>query len=359
MFNRFTRSGHAPGRLALLAAALLVTTSAGASAGAPSPAASPGSSTQSAAPAVTNADPLSAIKAYASCMRDQGIDMPDPTVGTVEVGSVDAGSLNVTPDSGAPGLTVVSGSGVVSVSAGSAPVQGTDPAGSADVQKFQAADQACRHFLPAATTIAATPVDPAAQKAFTDYTACMRQHGVDMPDPQVVTSVQVPDAIQSTGPATIVSGGAGVVVGVGGVVAASGATLSDPANGVDPQKLQAADEACRHFLPDGGAGAATISVSTAVDPASVAAFTDFAKCMREHGVDMPDPQVQSTGGASIVVGSGTISSSSTGSAADPATLTAANDACSHFLPGGGPTSGGVMVVGSAPAEPVPAATPKP
>ncbi|HEV3463758.1 MAG TPA: hypothetical protein VG846_07230, partial [Actinomycetota bacterium] len=50
----------------------------------------------------------------------------------------------------------------------------------------------------------------------------------------------------------------------------------------DPRKLDAAQKACGSLL-GGGDGPGQI------DPAERDAMVDFARCMREHGIDMPDP----------------------------------------------------------------------
>ena len=61
--------------------------------------------------------------------------------------------------------------------------------------------------------------------------------------------------------------------------------------------MQAADEACRHLLPAAGMG----DPNATMDPALADQMLKFAQCMRDHGVDFPDP-VFSGGGMSIQVG---------------------------------------------------------
>jgi len=51
----------------------------------------------------------------------------------------------------------------------------------------------------------------------------------------------------------------------------------------------------------------------------------FARCMRQHGVNMPDPKVQSGGGVSITVQKGTAKT----------TVDAATKQCKQYMPGGG------------------------
>jgi hypothetical protein len=87
------------------------------------------------------------------------------------------------------------------------------------------------------------------EQAF-EFVACMREHGIDLPDPE-------PD------------GEGGYKLGLGDI------DRDDPA-------LLPALEACRDLLPD--------SVrDVADDPKTQDQLREFAKCMREHGIDLPDP----------------------------------------------------------------------
>jgi hypothetical protein len=92
------------------------------------------------------------------------------------------------------------------------------------------------------------------QQAALDFAKCMREHGIDMPDPQVDEQGRVR-------------------VRVGG-----------PGGGArpDPKKLDEAQKACGHLM-GGGDGPGQI------DPEERDAMVAFARCMREHGIDMPDP----------------------------------------------------------------------
>jgi hypothetical protein len=100
---------------------------------------------------------------------------------------------------------------------------------------------------------AKTAKDP--QQAALDFAKCMREHGIDMPDPQVDEQGRVR-------------------VRVGG-----------PGGGArpDPKKLDEAQKACGGLLGGGGDGPGQI------DPEERDAMVAFARCMREHGIDMPDP----------------------------------------------------------------------
>lgn len=86
------------------------------------------------------------------------------------------------------------------------------------------------------------------------FAQCMRENGVDMPDPEPGKGVQL-----KVGPET-------------------------------PQEtVQAALEACREYSPqENGAGEA--------DPERDAAFREYAQCMRDNGVEaFPDPEPGSPG----------------------------------------------------------------
>src|SRR3954454_6812305 len=90
-----------------------------------------------------------------------------------------------------------------------------------------------------------------AKQAMLDYARCMREHGVDMPDPQFEGN-----RVRMTGP-----------------------------RNVDRTKMRAADKACA-------------SIRDSVKPPELSdeqreefkrAALANARCMREHGLDFPDP----------------------------------------------------------------------
>jgi hypothetical protein len=92
------------------------------------------------------------------------------------------------------------------------------------------------------------------------FAACMREHGVDMPDPKVAEGGSD-------------QGGTVFEIPEGG----------DGAPAADPQKIEAAQKACGSLLPDGGD-------MPKPDAATVEQMRRFAKCMRENGIDkFPDP----------------------------------------------------------------------
>ena len=107
--------------------------------------------------------------------------------------------------------------------------------------------------------------DAAEQDALVKFAQCMRQHGVNMPDPT--------------------PGGSS---GRGAIQALPGGSAKDPAA---IQKMQAASTACDKLLPNGGK-------PTAQDEQR---RLKFAQCMRAHGVNMPDPNPNGGGGEAISI----------------------------------------------------------
>jgi hypothetical protein len=135
----------------------------------------------------------------------------------------------------------------------------------------------------------------------------MRDNGIDMPDPEVVDD------------------GGGGQVGMAFKVGGDGGSI-------DKEEFRAADAACRHHLADVIDDKSTGGLS----PEDEDRLLQFARCMREHGIDMPDPQ----SGGMIVNEEG-----GDGSKIDPndPDFQAAQEACGGLLPGkiqvGGPGSG--------------------
>ena len=130
------------------------------------------------------------------------------------------------------------------------------------------------------TTEDTTPVDPS--EAPLKFAQCMREHGIDMPDPTVTAD-------------------GGVLVQIG-----SAGTSEDgaaPADSPDPKEFEAANKDCEHFMDD---AAAQFDPPSEEDRKKMEEQAlAFSKCMREHGIDMPDPQISADGGGiSISVGGG-------------------------------------------------------
>jgi hypothetical protein len=156
------------------------------------------------------------------------------------------------------------------------------------------------------TAVTGTSVSEAdADQAMLDFAGCMRAHGVDMPDPQ----------INGDGQGTFTAGVAG--------------------DGDNKAKLDEAQKACQSYLDK------VKSNAPPMDPAKLEAekqkLLDFAQCMRDHGIDFPDPQISSDGGGLSVQMGGP------GLDPDSPAFKDANDACSTQTgmppPGSGPGFG--------------------
>ncbi|GGO08310.1 hypothetical protein [Microbispora bryophytorum] len=93
---------------------------------------------------------------------------------------------------------------------------------------------------------ASAPVDR--QEAQLKFAQCMREHGVDIPDPGPDGRVRI--------------------IGKKG----------------DEALMEKAMQACRHFMKD-----AVGDKLGGDDPQARDRMVKFAQCMREHGIDMPDP----------------------------------------------------------------------
>lgn len=110
--------------------------------------------------------------------------------------------------------------------------------------------------------------DAEREDAMLEFTECMREHGVDMPDPGA-------------------SGGAGEVI-IGGP---AGEARGSKADG---QEFEEAHTACEPILEDAFGDRPQMS------PEEQAEMQDnmlaFTECMREHGIDMPDPEFSEDGG---------------------------------------------------------------
>jgi hypothetical protein len=172
------------------------------------------------------------------------------------------------------------------------------------------------------------------EDAMLAFARCMREHGIDMPDPD--TS----------------GGGPGVLTFSAG---APGGELDANAS-----KFQEANDACKDLMGD--AGPMNLSPEQAQEMQDQALA--FSRCMREHGVNMPDPSFDGEGHVMMKIDDA--------SGIDPSDpkFEAAQQACgSAFGPAGAKagaglsvasggkavsgakegSSGGVMVFGGAPA----------
>jgi hypothetical protein len=120
------------------------------------------------------------------------------------------------------------------------------------------------------------------EEAFLDFARCMREHGIDMPDPDT-------------------SGGGGTVkFGVARPAPGSAAAAAGTKIDAGMEDFQKANDACKDILGDVG--------PQTMDPKQQQEMQDralaFSKCMREHGVDMPDPQFSGQGAVTMRIGEG-------------------------------------------------------
>lgn len=97
-------------------------------------------------------------------------------------------------------------------------------------------------------------------------------------------------------------------------------TLSDP-------KFSAALDKCRSLMPNGG------PMNQSFDVAAQDKILQLVKCMREHGVTVPDPQFDANGKVVLSGGMPQINPS------DPK-FASAIQACRQYLPSGLPGASG-------------------
>jgi len=106
-------------------------------------------------------------------------------------------------------------------------------------------------------------------QALLDYAECMRDHGIDMPDPKISSDE-----------------GGGILI-----EQEEGADM-DP----ESDEFQRANEACQPILDDAMG-------EIEVDPEQQAQMREqllaFAQCMRDHGIDMEDPVFDENGRVQI------------------------------------------------------------
>ena len=120
------------------------------------------------------------------------------------------------------------------------------------------------------------------------YAKCMREHGVDVPDPK--------------------PGGNGMIQLAPG---------TGPGGGVDAETFDSAQQACAKYAEDmGGPGVAGLG------EADKERMLKFARCMRDQGIDVPDPDFGEKGEVAVEV--------PLGSADDP-DFQAAHEACQRYF----------------------------
>jgi len=115
------------------------------------------------------------------------------------------------------------------------------------------------------------------QDAMLEYAECMRDEGIDFPDPQM------------NGDGLVIMGGGG------------GREDGGPPSQAEMDAFEAADEACQHILE------AVEGEMPRPDPEQEAEMRDqalaFSECMRENGVEnFPDPQFDEDGGMTMSIG---------------------------------------------------------
>jgi hypothetical protein len=131
------------------------------------------------------------------------------------------------------------------------------------------------------------------RQAALDFAKCMREHGINVPDPEITGS---------NGNLTVKNK---LPVGV---------------NRKDP-RLKAAQEACKKYMPNGGQ-------PPKPNPQQHQQALQFAKCMREHGISgFPDPSPDGS-----FVSQGDLKE-------DSPQFKAAQQACQKYLDGPGKGSG--------------------
>jgi hypothetical protein len=143
------------------------------------------------------------------------------------------------------------------------------------------------------------------------WVQCMRTNGVNLPDP----TVDANGNLTLRGP----GGGPGGAAGGDGQAAPSGPSTTDSPR-PDRAAFDKARQACGN--PPQGAGG---GFNRRNDPAFQDAALKFAQCMRDHGVDVPDPNFNSTNGPPAGGPFGGLDRN------DPK-VSAAFDACRSILP---------------------------
>jgi len=101
------------------------------------------------------------------------------------------------------------------------------------------------------TSTSEVSADP--EQAQLDFARCMREQGLDFPDPQPGSDGNL--------------------------------RFQAPAGEIDQEAFREGAEACRQYLPDRGG-----ALAGADDPEFQDAQLEFAQCMRDQGIDVPDPQ---------------------------------------------------------------------
>ncbi|MDP9072203.1 MAG: hypothetical protein M3N68_13165 [Actinomycetota bacterium] len=139
--------------------------------------------------------------------------------------------------------------------------------GASDAKVASVADKTARDGGEDRVGDKAATGEPDPEKAALAFARCMRENGVDMPDPE--------------------TGGDGMV-------------LMQPGDGPLPseEKMTEAAKSCDHLMKEAGPPKLSPEDQSRLQDAMVA----FARCMRENGVDLPDPEPGEGGGMRMRVG---------------------------------------------------------
>jgi hypothetical protein len=129
------------------------------------------------------------------------------------------------------------------------------------------------------------------RKAMLDLARCMRANGVDMPDPQF-----------------------------------NGGRVTQRMKGGNPDAMRAAEKACEKYRKQIKAPEMSAGQKEEFKKAALA----NARCMRDHGIDFPDPEFDPNGGARVKIGKRLNP--------EGAKFQAAQKACEKTLPDGPSTS---------------------
>lgn len=153
-------------------------------------------------------DPEEAVLAFTQCMREQGVDMPDPEF------SDEGGVMFSTEDDG----------------------DGDEPPPAVDLEAMDAAYEECGELMEGANLGGGEPVDMSEMEdQMLEFAQCMRDEGVDMPDPDFSGDVADERATRDPG-----DGSDGpVIAGPFGTL-----ELGDP-------EVEAAFDACSDVLGEG------------------------------------------------------------------------------------------------------------
>jgi hypothetical protein len=132
------------------------------------------------------------------------------------------------------------------------------------------------------------------EQAALKHAQCLREHGLDVPDPKP---------------------GGGGLVQIG------------PGEGGEPQKQRRAMEACEKHLRDVPPPKLSDEQKAEMRDAALA----HARCMREHGIDFPDPKFGADGSITVRIGPGGVDP-------DDPKLREAERECQRLMPrpGGAP-----------------------